>query len=71
MVQNATATPLTGTQKRDHNGPFLASIHWLPVQLRIDFKVLLFVLKTLNGKAPSFIRDLLTPKSPLQVPQVV
>ena len=33
------------------------------MRLRIDFKVLLFVFKALNGQAPSYIADLLTPYS--------
>ena len=62
-VQNAAARLLTGTWKRDHISPILASLHWLPVHFRIDFKVLLFVFKALNGQAASYIRDLLTPYS--------
>ena len=51
---------LTGTRKRDHISPILASLHWLPVRFRVDFKVLLFVFKALSGQAPSYITDLLT-----------
>ena len=41
LVQNAAARLLTGHKKRDHISPILASLHWLPVRFRIDFKVLL------------------------------
>ena len=54
---------LTGTRKRDHISPILASLHWLPMRFRVDFKVLLLVFKALNGQAPSYITDLLTPYS--------
>ena len=37
----------------------LASLHWLPVVFRIDFKVLLLVYKSLNGLAPSYLHDCL------------
>src|SRR4029434_10832193 len=39
LVQNAAARLLTGTRKRDHISPILASLHWLPVRFRVDFKV--------------------------------
>ena len=41
LVQNAAARLLTGTKKREHISPVLASLHWLPVKFRIDFKILL------------------------------
>ncbi len=44
----------------DHITPVLASLHWLPVKFRVDFKVLLFVYEALNGLAPSYITELLT-----------
>lgn len=58
MVQNAAARLLTGT-KYEHISPILASLHWLPVQFRIHFKILLFVFKSLNGLAPLYISELL------------
>ena len=63
MVQNAAARLLTGARKRDHITPVLASLHWLPVRYRIQFKVLLLVFMALNGQAPSYISDLLSPYS--------
>ncbi len=55
---------LTGTKKRDHISPILASLHWLPVKFRIDFKIAVFVYKALAGLAPKYISDLLIPYSP-------
>ena len=43
LAQNAAARLLTGTWKRHHIFPILASLHWLPVSYRIDFKTLPFV----------------------------
>ena len=37
LIQNAAARVLTGTWKRDHSSPVLASLHWLPVKFRIEF----------------------------------
>ncbi len=55
------ARVLNRTRKYKHIFPALASLHWLPVLFRIDFKILLLVFKSLNGPAPSYIADLLTP----------
>ncbi|XP_032879310.1 uncharacterized protein LOC116974699, partial [Amblyraja radiata] len=59
LVQNAAARLLTGTRKREHITPILASLHWLPVHFRVHFKILLFVFKSLNGLAPPYLSELL------------
>ena len=64
LVQNAAARLLTGHKRRDHITPILASLHWLPVRFRIDFKLLLFVFKALNGLAPAYIADLIQRYTP-------
>ena len=38
------------------------NLRWLPVNLRICFKVLLFVFKAIHGIAPSYISDLILVK---------
>ncbi|WP_438638150.1 hypothetical protein, partial [Paraclostridium dentum] len=58
LIQNAAAKVLTGTSKRDHISPSLASLHWLP------FKTLLLSYKAWNGQAPSYIEDLIVPYHP-------
>lgn len=60
LVQNAAARFLTSTSRRAHITPVLATLHWLPVRFRIDFKILLFVFKALNGLAPEYLSELLT-----------
>uniref|UniRef100_A0A3Q3R4Q7 Reverse transcriptase domain-containing protein n=1 Tax=Monopterus albus TaxID=43700 RepID=A0A3Q3R4Q7_MONAL len=64
LIQNAAARVLTGTSKRDHISPILASLHWLPVKFRIEFKILLLTYKALNDKAPSYLKDLVEPYHP-------
>lgn len=64
LLQNSTARLITGTSKRDHISPVLASLHWLPVSFRIDFKILMFVFKTRNGTAPPFLSDLISNYAP-------
>ncbi len=48
------------TRKSEHNTPVLRSLHWLPVTLRIDSKVLLLIYKSLNVLRPKYIADMLT-----------
>ena len=57
MVQNYAARLLTFHRKRDHITPILQDLHWLPVASRIDFKVLLFMYKSLNSLAPAHLTD--------------
>lgn len=64
LVQNAAARLLTGTKKREHITPVLKSLHWLPVRFRIDFKILLFVFKSLHGLAPQYLTELVQPYEP-------
>ena len=64
LVQNAAARLLTGTGRREHITPVLASLHWLPVEFRVQFKILLLAYKALNGKAPSYLKDAILPYRP-------
>src|SRR4029434_1502881 len=57
LIQNSAARLLTKTKRREHISPVLASLHWLPVTFRIDFKVLLLTYKALNGLGPSYIAN--------------
>ena len=48
------------TPKHEHISPVLQKLHWLPVEQRIIFKILLMTLKYLNSIAPSYLSDLVT-----------
>ena len=37
LVQNAAARILTGTRRREHITPILASLHWLTILFRVQF----------------------------------
>ncbi|XP_064195336.1 uncharacterized protein LOC135256955 [Anguilla rostrata] len=64
LVQNAAAHILSRTKKYEHITPVLASLHWLPIKHRIDFKVLLLTFKALHGRAPVYVSNLLLPYKP-------
>jgi len=46
------------SDRRDHISQVLASLHWLSVKFRIEFKILL-THKALNDQAPSYLKDLI------------
>ena len=60
-VQNSAARLLTGTRKYNSITPILRELHWIPVAERIHFKILLLTFKSLNGMAPFYLRELLSP----------
>ena len=54
VLLNTAAKILTRSKKCDHITPVLASLHWLPVKARTDFKVLLLTYKALQWLAPTY-----------------
>ncbi|KAF7661620.1 hypothetical protein LDENG_00256630, partial [Lucifuga dentata] len=56
----------TGFNRQHHITPILASVHWFPVQFRIEFKILLITFKALLGLASSYITEMLTPYEPVR-----
>lgn len=63
-VQNTAARLITRTKKFDHVTPILKDLHWLPVEYRSQYKLLLFVYKALNNCAPNYLSDLFKIYSP-------
>ena len=62
VIQNSAARLLVKLPKHSNISPTLASLHWLPIAYRIEYKLLLMVFKALNGFAPAYIADMLQPK---------
>ena len=52
--------PVTMSWKSDHVMPLLFQLHRLLADQRIEFKVLLFTYKAMQGLAPQYLSDLLT-----------
>ena len=63
-VQNNAARLITQQKKSEHITPVLKSLHWLPVEQRIHYKILLLVFKCKLNTAPSYLQSLLTPYNP-------
>lgn len=58
-VQNTAVRIITRCNIKNHITPHLKSLHWLPIHLRIEYKVLLFTFKIVNGLAPTYLSELL------------
>ena len=64
QVQNAAARLICSIPRFSHVTPVLYSLRWLPVQFRIDFKILIITFKTIHGHAPEYICNLIRIKTP-------
>ena len=58
-IQNTAARLITGTKRHEHIKPALRELHWLPVESRIIFKVLLITFKIIHGLCPAYLSSLL------------
>ena len=56
-VLNTAARLVTLTRKYDSITPVLKELHWLPVEFRIQYKIILQVFKTLNDMGPKYLSD--------------
>ena len=63
MLNTAARIP-TRANKCDHITPVLASLHWLPVKARADFKIILLTYTALHALAPTHLSDLVLPYIP-------
>ncbi|KAF7246017.1 putative RNA-directed DNA polymerase from transposon BS [Varanus komodoensis] len=57
LVQNRAARLLTGTGHCSHITPVLRQLHWLPIEVRAQFKVLVMTYKALNGMGPGYLKE--------------
>ena len=64
QIQNYAAQVVLRLHKFSHITTALATLHWLPANRRIDFKIALLVYKALNGQAPAYIAYLQQPYVP-------
>ena len=58
-VQNKLARIATGTARRAHVTPVLASLHWLPVQQQVTYKVATLIFKVRSSNRPAYLRSIL------------
>ena len=53
-IQNTAPRLISCTHKYDHITPVLIELHWLPIEYRLKFKILLHVFKAINGLSPTY-----------------
>ena len=58
-VQNNAARLVCRTPESYHISPVLHTLHWLPVEQRIEYKLLLPAFKSANDDGPSYLSALL------------
>ncbi|KAF7239274.1 Inactive carboxypeptidase-like protein X2 [Varanus komodoensis] len=64
LVPNRAARLLTGTGCCAHITPVLRQLHWLPLEVQAQFKVLVITYKALNGLGPGYLKERLHPYVP-------
>ena len=63
-VRNVAARILTRRRDVHDIFPVLIDIHWLPIPLRICYKINLLTFKCLHGLGPPYLKNLLSPYQP-------
>ena len=63
-IQNWAAKLICKATKRDHASPDLRELHWLPVEDRITFKIMVFVFTCLNRMTPENLSSSLSRHRP-------
>ena len=56
-----TCKVVAGQPRAAHIRPVLKELHWLPVEQRITFEVLLLTFKAFNNLAPPYLSQLIVP----------
>ncbi|KAF7252275.1 Succinate dehydrogenase assembly factor 3, mitochondrial [Varanus komodoensis] len=64
LVQNNAVRLLTGTGRYVHMTPVLRQLHWLPIEVWAQFKVLVMTFKALNGLGSGYLKERLHPYMP-------
>ena len=68
-LMNASVRFIYNLNKRDYTisiTDYLKKCHFLPVKLRIDFKMCVLVYKCLNGIAPKYMQEMINMKNSLE-----
>ena len=57
-LQNVAAKIIVGGSKYEHVTPILRELHWLPVESRIHFKIMVLVHRAVNDTGPVYLQEL-------------
>ena len=57
---------IDGAMKYSNATPLLVELHWLPIAVRVEFKILLLTHRTLTGLAPGNIEQCVSRRQPVR-----
>ena len=63
-VLNSAARIIACTPRHEHISEIRMQLHWLPIQQRIRYKILLLAFLVVHGKAPEYLSELLVLHKP-------
>lgn len=63
-VQHVSARVITRTPRYQHITPVLKELHWLPMEKRIQFKMLVHAHRAVHGNGPTYLQDFVVPYKP-------
>ena len=58
-MQNIAVRIVTRSPQHDHITPVLKELQWLPVRMRVLYKLLVLTYRALEGKGPSYLQDII------------
>jgi len=64
-IQNRAVRLIDGAIRYSHATPLLRKLHWLPIVVRIEFKILLLSHRALNWQAPDNIEQCVSRRQPV------
>ena len=67
LLLNKTARIVTKSKKSNHITPVLQSLHWLPIEKRIAFKIGCHCFKYIHGTAPDYLTSLVSIYNPNRI----
>ena len=59
-VMNTAARVIFKVGRREHISPYLQRLHWLPVEVRIQFKILTVTFNSVHNTGPAYLNDLVS-----------
>jgi hypothetical protein len=62
-LQNRAARLIHLVGRDHHSVPLLHQLHWLPIRMRIQFKILVYVYKCRHSLAPEYLNELILPST--------
>ena len=65
-IHNWAARLIDGAMRYSHATPLLKKLHWLPIAVRVEFKILLLTHRALNGQAPDYNRHCVSRRQPVR-----